>query len=169
VSHSRKPRVEVVVRGFHCEWESNFDGLALPKVVEDWSCRMDISGACCDRWAFITAAGGLSFDAAISEFCLSGAPVKSLAMDSVVDWNWDELQTALERLVISTGWNGKFSVSFPIDSSSCVGIISSNRSTRFVTNAAVRGQYNATYSSAVSFCFSLSAHSCFLHRQARVP
>ena len=130
----------MLIRGYHCEWESNFDGKAFAKEVEDWSCRMDISDACSDRWAFVTAASGLSFGAVISDFCDSGAPVKSLAMDCEIEWNWDELRAALERLVLSTGWNGKFSVTFPRYSASCVGIISSNRSTRLVTSAAVRGE-----------------------------
>ncbi len=159
MTHVRKPQVEVLIRGFHCEWESNFDGQAFAKEVEDWSCRMDITDACCDRWAFISAAHGLSFDTVISEFCDSSAPVKSLAMDSAIEWNWDELRAALERLVISTGWNGKFSVTFPRDSSACVGIISSNRSTRLVTSAAVRGGGHLR-AAVIRRCVAVVSHIC---------
>jgi hypothetical protein len=139
LTHTRKPCIEVDIRGYHIEWQSNFDGNAYTVEVEDWRCQMDITDACSDRWSFISAAQGQSFDAAIAAFCDSKVPVKSLGMDCAVEWNWDELRLALERLVQSTGWNGKCSITFPRYSAGAVGIISSNRSTRLVTNAAIRG------------------------------
>jgi hypothetical protein len=139
LTHTRKPCIDVVIRGYHLEWQSNFDGNAYTVEVEDWRCQMDISDACSDCWSFVSAAQGQSFESVISSFCESNVPVKSLAMDCAVEWNWDELRQALERLVYSTGWNGKCSISFPRISSATVGIVSSNRSTRLLTNAALRG------------------------------
>jgi hypothetical protein len=141
VTHARKPRIEMVIRGTHLEWNSNFEGTAYTVEVEDWKCQMDITDACCDRWSFISAAKGHSFDSVISSFCDSGARVKSLAMDCAVEWNWDELRRALERLVQSTGWIGKCSITFPRDSTGIVGVITSNRSTRLVTSSAMRGGF----------------------------
>ena len=141
VTHARKPRIEMVIRGTHLEWNSNFEGTAYTIEVEDWKCQMDITDACCDRWSFISAAKGHSFDSVISSFCDSGARVKSLAMDCAVEWNWDELRRALERLVQSTGWIGKCSITFPRDSTGIVGVITSNRSTRLVTSSAMRGGF----------------------------
>lgn len=138
-THIRKPEMELVIRGYHYAWETNFDGQSFSKEVEDWSCRMDITEMCCDRWSFISAVGGLSFNSVVSSFCDSKMPVRAVAMDCSVEWNWDDLRAALSRLVKSTGWNGLFSVTFPRISSSTVGIISSNRSTRLLTSSFVRG------------------------------
>ncbi len=139
VTHSRKPDMELVIRGYHFEWESNFDGQSFAKEVDDWTCRMNITELCCDRWSFISAVGGLSFDSVVSAFCDANMPVRSVAMESSIEWNWQDLRAALSRLVKSTGWNGLFSITFPRISSSTVGIISSNRSTRLVTSSLMRG------------------------------
>jgi hypothetical protein len=35
VTHARKPRIEMVIRGTHLEWNSNFEGTAYTVEVED--------------------------------------------------------------------------------------------------------------------------------------
>jgi len=159
LTHARKPRMEVLIKGYHMEWENNFDGKAFSNQVVDWSCRMDISDACCDSWAFVSAAAGLSFHDAISAFCRSNAPVKALAMDCAVEWNWEELRAALDRIVMSTGWNGMYSITFPRFPQTAVGVMSCNRSSRLLSSAAFRGLC------AVSFLWIVAwpIHSCLKH------